>query len=474
MDQLEARFKRRLALEQIVSRMARNFVMLEKAVDGILIALQEIGEFSGASRAYIFEFQSNGLLMDNTYEWCQEGVSAEIDNLKGIEITLFPWWMEKIKHGDILDIHDVSALGPEAQAEREILEMQGIKSVLVMPLMMRGVLSGFVGFDNVETLGTWQEDDMTVLSIAAEFFSNVFDRLASEKALTDTKDELEASLMSLQQLQAQLLQQEQMVAIGQLAAGVAHEINNPLGFVMSNQKTLKQYTQRLKDYANYAFIEADKPQVTPKDLEEISYIEEDLEALFSDIEDGLLRVKKIVESLRLFSRIDSMTEFEPYDLNEGIQNTLVIIHSRLTESVELVLDLDKSLPLIQASGSKINQVLLNLIVNGLDAIADKHPLTGGVLEIHSRSVRENIKGLDKDFVCVDIIDNGTGMSEEVLNKLFIPFFTTKTIGKGTGLGMPIVYDIVKNIHKGDIRVESIVGKGSTLSVLLPLDHLLEI
>ncbi|MEA1976151.1 MAG: ATP-binding protein [Bacillota bacterium] len=469
MNQLKERFERRLAFEQIVSRMARNFVKLENADKGIVIALQEIGEFSDASRAYIFEFRSDGILMDNTFEWCQDGVTAEIENLKGLEINMFPWWMEKIKDGDILNIHDVAKLGPEAQAEREILEMQSIKSVLVMPLMIRGKLNGFVGFDNVKTLGIWQENDMNVLSIAAELFSNVFDRLAADKDLLNAKNELEASLSSLQDLQAQMVQQEQMVAVGQLAAGVAHEINNPLGYVISNQKTLQHYTSKMKQYANYAFSNDKKPPLTSKDQDEMRYIEEDLEELFSDIDEGLLRVKKIVKSLRLFSRIDSIAEFEPFDIREGIESTLVILKSRLRESVKLELDIQQNLPTIQVNGSKINQVLLNLIVNALDAIMEKHPTTGGVLKIKANTYHENIDGDEKNFIKVDIIDNGIGMSDDVLKKMFVPFFTTKDVGKGTGLGMKIVYDIVKTLHKGDIRVESVVGEGTTISILLLID-----
>jgi len=469
MNQLEERFERRLALEQIVSRMARNFVKLENADEGIMLALEEIGEFSNASRAYIFEFRADSELMDNTFEWCQDGVTAEIEKLKGLDINIFSWWIEKIEDGDVLNIKDVGKLGPEAQAEREVLEMQGIKSVLVMPLIVRGNLNGFVGFDNVETLGTWEENDMTVLSIAAELFSNVFDRLAAEKDLLDTKNALESSLSSLQELQAQMVQQEQMAAVGQLAAGIAHEINNPLGYVINNHKTLQYYTSKMKHYADYAFSKDIKPVLTSKDQDEMKYIEEDLEDLFSDIEDGLLRVKKIVESLRLFSRIDSLTEFEPYDIREGIESTLVILKSRLRESVNLELDIQKNLPTIQASGSKINQVLLNLIVNALDAIMEKYPMTGGILKIKANSHREDVNGDEKKFIKVDIIDNGIGMSEDVQKKMFVPFFTTKEVGKGTGLGMKIVYDIIKNIHKGDIRVKSTKGEGTIISVLLEVN-----
>lgn len=462
----QSKLERRLALEQIVSRMARNFVKLSHAEEGIQIALQEIGQFSGASRAYIFEFQSNLILMDNTFEWCHEDVSAEKENLQNIEVAMFPWWIEKLKSGNILNIHDVSELGSEAQMEKEILEMQNIKSVLVMPIMSRGELSGFVGFDNVHTVGTWQEDDQSVLSLAAELFSNVFERLLSEKELNDAKDELEASLNSLQTLQSQMIQQEHLVAIGQLAAGVAHEINNPLGFVLSNQKMLRQYTEKLVHYAKLCLITEHTVSLTDKEVDEITYINDDLEDLFDDVDMGLSRVKKIVESLRFFSRVDSLQMYEPYNVREGIMNTLVIIHNRITESVNLQLDVPDDLPIIRVFGSKMNQVLLNLITNALDAIVDRHPLSGGELKISAHVVsNEELKS----FMKIQFIDNGIGMTDEVKQKIFNPFFTTKPVGKGTGLGMILVYDIVKNLHKGEIFIESEVNHGSTVTILIPME-----
>lgn len=465
----ENQLERRLAFEQIISRMARNFVHLSKAREGINVALEEIGQFSGASRAYIFEFQTNMIYMDNTYEWCDEDVTAEIDHLKNQEIAFFPWWMEKIKSGDVLNIHDVSVLGPEATAERDILEMQGIKSVLVLPLMKRGTLSGFVGFDNVKTVGTWHKEDNAVLSIAAEFFSNVFDRLTSEKELSDAKDELEASLSSLQTMQSQLIQQEHMVAIGQLAAGIAHEINNPLGFVLSNQKTLRQYTFKLMDYAEKSLQNDANTLLSDSERKDALYIKEDLDEVFADIDIGLQRVKKIVESLRFFSRIDSVQAFEPYNLKEGIENTLTIIHSRLSESVELELDIDEQLPMVVLHGSKMNQVILNLIVNALDAIADRHQYSGGMLKISAKTVERGNKKEKERFLEIVIEDNGTGMSDEVKQKIYNPFFTTKPVGKGTGLGMILVYDIVKNLHKGDIIIESELGIGTKITLVLPLN-----
>lgn len=455
----ESRWSHRLEFEQIVSKMAKEFVMIDTVKAAIMNALEAIGVFSGASRAYIFEFQENGIFMDNTFEWTKEGVSAEIENLKNQEIGFFPWWMGQIGTGNPLIINDVSALSDEAKAEREILQMQGILSVLVMPLFKKGKLNGFVGFDNVDSLGHWQEEDMAVLRIATELFSNVFERMTYEFELKKSKEDLEHSLLTLQKMQSTLVQQEQMVAIGQLAAGVAHEINNPLGFVLSNHKTLKDYTEKLSLYANECVKMRALEEGLKVDLEELEYINEDLEDLFEDIDSGLERVKKIVESLRFFSRVDGIHVFEPYDIKEGIRNTLVIIHSRVSESVDLIQEIPDEFPLIEANGSKINQVILNLLINALDAVQEKYPLIGGKITIRAKKLENAIE--------LEVQDNGTGIDEEVKKQIFNPFFTTKPLGKGTGLGMSVVYDIVKNIHGGEILIESSEELGTSVRIILP-------
>lgn len=456
----EYRWSQRLAFEKIVSKMAKEFVMLDTVTHSIMNALEAIGTFSGASRAYIFEFQENGIFMDNTYEWTKQGVSAEIENLKNQEIAMFSWWMNRISSGSPLVINDVNQLEDEARAEREVLQMQGILSVLVMPLFKRGKLCGFVGFDNVDAYGRWQEEDMAVLRIASELFSNVFERMAYEAELKKSKEDLEASLLTLQKMQSTLVQQEQMVAIGQLAAGVAHEINNPLAFVLSNQLTLKDYTKKLSHYASEWLEIKSKENEFKEEIKELEYISEDLEDIFEEINSGLHRVKNIVESLRFFSKNGNNQTFEPYDIEEGIRNTLVILHNRLTESVTLVQEIPKGLPLIKAFGSKMNQVFLNLLINALDAVKEKYPLKGGEIFLRAFVHSETIE--------IQVQDNGNGLSEEVKRQIFNPFFTTKPLGKGTGLGMSVVYDIVKNIHDGDIIIESEESLGTRIRLFFPI------
>jgi signal transduction histidine kinase len=454
--QLEAKLERQLNFQYIVSQIGREFIRTGDVSKGLDNALENIGRCSNASRAYVFQFDIDNGTMDNTYEWCNDGVESEINNLKNLPIDMFPWWVNSISDGSVLNIHDVSLLGPEASAEKEILEMQGIKSVLVLPLIIDDELKGFAGFDNVETTGIWTEDDEHILSIAAEMFSNVFQRIEKETALADTNRELELALEKVRKTQIKLIQQEQMAAIGQLSAGVAHEINNPLGYVMSNHDILVNYINEIME-----MIESNK-NCTMKDKKkaEFEFIKTDINEIVEDIEDGLKRVEKIVKSLRTFSRIDKESDMDYYDIREGIYSTLTILNSRLKLLDKVEVDIPSSIPKIWMDAGKINQVILNAIVNAIDAISEMGKDHEGILKI-------SIKTSD-EFMKMEIEDNGIGMTEDVRKNIFTPFFTTKEVGKGTGLGMSIAYDIVTKLHKGTINIESEQGSGSSFIMTLPI------
>lgn len=450
----ENKLERQLELEKIVSTIAKEFVKFRNVDLAINKALLIIGKFCNASRAYIFEFDKNDISMSNIYEWCNTNINSEIENLKKLPLSMFPWWIDKIKTGEILDIHDVASLGISAKAEKEILEMQGIKSVLVLPIIYRDKLRGFVGFDNVETKGIWKEEDISILNLASELFSNVFERILSENELTIINKELENTIISLKSAQTQLFQQEHMVAIGQLAAGIAHEINNPLGFVISNQNTLEKYFEDLVS------IVSTKELIEPE-YSEYSFIKDDLESIMSDINIGLNRVKKIVKGLRFFSRVDRFDDFELYDLNEGIENTLIVLNYKLGQNITVIKNYQKDLPSVMANGSKINQVILNILVNAVDAVEEKPKPHDGVINIET-----TLDGKHLNFI---VKDNGIGISESVKKQMFNPFFTTKAVGKGTGLGLNIVYDIIKNLHLGEVLINSVSGHGAEIIIKLPVD-----
>ena len=288
--------------------------------------------------------------------------------------------------------------------------------------------------------------------------------------------EIQETLEKLKETQDQLIQREKLAGIGQLSAGIAHEINNPLGYVSSNMSSLKHYIDTFKHLLGmYKQLKENLESCQSDDIhlqiEEISryevensldYILDDLKDLFLDVNNGLDRVGKIVKSLRMFSWTEKDAVFEStYDLNKGIENSLLIAQNEIkyTADVEQCLG---SLPLIEAIGSEINQVLLNIIVNATQAIKMKDNEERGRIKIETWN--------DERFVYCTIADNGIGINAVDLSHIFNPFFTTKPVGEGTGLGLSISYDIIVNQHHGHISCEGEAGKGAKFFIVLPIKH----
>lgn len=310
-----------------------------------------------------------------------------------------------------------------------------------------------------------------------KFFINVERDITEEKSMQEVlkgkNEELHFTIAQLKVAQVKLVQQEKLAGIGQLAAGVAHEINNPLGFVISNYSTLKNYVERLRtiiqEYSNIKIVteKINDPHLTEfvvkmNQLEKekkISFVLEDIQDLFKESNDGLERVGKIVTGLRNFARIDQETDFQEYDLNEGIKNTLVVARNELKYCANVEENLG-DIPCIEAVGSHINQVLLNIIVNAGQAIKQKQVEALGLVRITTYTFGE--------FVYCEISDDGVGIAEENKEKIFEAFFTTKPIGQGTGLGLSISHDIIVNKHHGEIILDSTVGLGTVFIMKLPI------
>lgn len=266
----------------------------------------------------------------------------------------------------------------------------------------------------------------------------------------------------LQEAQAHLVQAEKMASIGQLAAGVAHEINNPLGYIYSNLNTLQEYIDQLGVAATLAERLAESlPTGHPAGAEfcafknrvDLDFIKADAADLVRESLEGATRAKNIVQDLRDFSRIDKQ-EQAVFDLEAGLDATLNIVNNELKYKAEVVKQYGGIKP-FACVGAQLNQVFMNLLVNAAQAIPDFGKIT------ISTGYR------DADWVFVEIADTGSGMSEDVKAKIFDPFFTTKPVGKGTGLGLSLSYKIIKD-HQGYIQVDSVPGQGTVFRILLPL------
>ena len=286
--------------------------------------------------------------------------------------------------------------------------------------------------------------------------------------LRESNDELNKTLKELKEAESQLVESEKMASLGQLTAGIAHEINNPINFVTSNIKPLKRDVGMILEMLNEvegisleeATSVADKKQRIDSLKEEMDfdYLKEEIEYLLKGITEGSDRTAEIVKGLRVFSRLDE-DDLKLADINEGIDSTLIIVRNTLGTNIEIVKEYG-DLPLTECYPGKLNQVFLNIITNGLQAIAARYKeQKGGVFTITTWR--------DEDRVHIKFKDNGVGMDEHTKKKVFEPFFTTKDVGEGTGLGMSIVYNTI-NKHQGSIKLESELGVGSEFVISIPI------
>jgi len=300
-----------------------------------------------------------------------------------------------------------------------------------------------------------------VADLTTELQRRLDDQQRAEAALQEEKAEQQVLIRRLEEAHNQLLQSEKMASLGQLAAGVAHEINNPMGFISSNLGSLRSYADRLLALvATYEGIVASLPEdSTERQLiararkqADVEFLKEDVLSLITESAAGIERVRRIVRDLKTFSHIDS-SEWQFVNLNDLLDSTINLIGNELGERVQVVRQYG-DIPEIECLPSEINQVLLNLLLNALQAIE-----SGGTVTVRT--------GSENGRVWLEVADTGCGIPAENLRHIYDPFFTTKPVGTGTGLGLSISYGIVRK-HEGEIGVQSEVGKGTTFRITLPV------
>ena len=282
--------------------------------------------------------------------------------------------------------------------------------------------------------------------------------------LQSANSTLNVTLTNLKDTQSQLVDAEKMAALGQLTAGIAHEINNPINFVTSNIKPLELDINDLKDviikYEEIDLTKDLKPQLDEiesfKKQIDLDFVNKEIVTLLSGISEGAKRTAEIIRSLRNFSRLDE-SDTKPIDLNEGLESTIVLVRNNIPSHVTVIKDLG-NLPKVECQAGKINQIFMNLISNAIQAIKSK--------SVQSQEETITIRSwYEAQQVKVSIKDSGIGMTEEVKHRIFEPFFTTKDIGEGTGLGLSIVFSIIET-HKGNIEVITKPNEGTEFIITL--------
>jgi PAS domain S-box-containing protein len=421
----EEALKSQLDLERVIADVSTSFINMapNEFDDRINRALETIGSFCGVDRSYVFLFYDNGTTMDNTHEWCAEGVEPQQDNLKGLSVDVFPWWMDRLHRFENIHIPCVADIVSEASAEKETLQSQDIQSIVVVPMVYGGSLLGFLGFDSVHVEKTWPKESIRLLQLVAEIFANALQHVRAEK--------------EKKQLEAQFQQAQKMEAIGTLAGGIAHDFNNVLMGIQGHATLMLMRTD--PEHPHFQRLQG--------------------------IEDMVQTGANLTKQLLGFAR-GGKYDVKPTDLNELIENSSEMF-GRTQKNVEIDRKYQRRILPVEVDRGQLEQVLLNLFVNAWHAMP-----SGGRVYVETSNVTLDEKDTNPfgvkpgNYVRMSVTDTGAGMDEATRRKIFDPFFTTKEMGRGTGLGLASAYGIIKN-HGGIINVNSEKQAGTTFDIYLP-------
>ncbi|MEH2014003.1 ATP-binding protein [Nostoc sp.] len=367
----------------------------------------------------------------------------------------------------------------DVQADPRLEGQKNVSAMICVPLRAKERVLGAIAIGTSKT-DSYKAEHLKLVSIFASQSAIAIDKAVlyeqSTQAAIQAKAQtqrLQQALHELQLAQTQLIQSEKMSSLGQLIAGVAHEINNPVNFICGNLRYVAEYAQDLLHLLEkyQKFLPIAPPELESElDNIDLEFIMQDLPKLLNSMKLGTSRIVEIVQSLKNFSRHDE-AEMKAVNIHDGIDGTLMILHHRLKADVhrpaiEIVKDYAK-LPLIECYPGQLNQVFMNVLANAIDALEEGM----GNEEISPPTAQITIRTavLDHHSVVIRIADNGPGMKEEIIHRIYDPFFTTKDVGKGTGLGMAISYQIVVDKHGGILKCRSQPGEGTEFWIQIPVN-----
>ncbi|MEG4349727.1 AAA family ATPase [Microcoleus sp. LAD1_D5] len=456
-----------VALDLATIFKASQAISREIDLKKLLTSLLSIAiENAGADKCVLMLLQDDRLLIKGSITLGTEPVVLQhlpIENSQDIPLKL----IYKVKHNQQTTVLIDLSAEPTLANDPYIINQQP-KSILCNPILHQGKLIGILYLENNLTTGAFTRDRVAILNILCSQAAISLQNARLYQQSQEYAQKLELYLHDLKQMQLQLVQGEKMSALGNLVAGVAHEINNPVGFIASNLQPAQEYLQNLFELIDLYQDSFPKPgskieeKIEDIDLE---YLREDLPKLISSMNEGVDRIRNISTSLRTFSRADSDRPVS-FNIHDGLESTLLILKHRLKASefrpaIEVVKDYGK-LPLVKCFPGQLNQVFMNVLANAIDALEESNK-GRSFQEIKARPNQITVQTAlseDNNQVLIRIKDNGVGMSNEVKENIFNHLFTTKSVGQGTGLGLSIAHQIVVEKHGGTLVVNSSLGQGS--------------
>ena len=489
--QSEARYRELAQREQLLNRLAsqiRHSLNLDTVVE---TTIQEIQQLLQIDRCCFSWYKPDA--EPPTWEVIKEAKNSDLPSILGCyPATEVGPVTQQLLNQEILQIDDVASFSEPIH--RQLMQSLGYQSEIVLPIK---TLSGDIGVivcGQCTCPRPWTDTEVELLQAVVDQLAIAINQAelyaqTHHTAITAQKQaqQLEQTLEELNRTQTQLVQSEKMSSLGQLVAGVAHEINNPVNFIYGNLAHANEY---IKDILGLLKLyQQAYPQPTPEITQEIDAIDldflvSDLPNLLSSMKVGSDRIRGIVRSLRSFSRHDE-AEMKEVDIHEGIESTLMILQNRLKTKpdypeIEVIKNYG-NLPLVECYAGQLNQVFMNLLANAIDAleegIGNRSSVMGSKSEICARQlpithyplpkIQISTEVLENNHIAIRIADNGSGMTPEVKKRLFDPFFTTKAVGVGTGLGLSISYQIVIEKHGGQLYCFSEVGQGTEFVIEIP-------
>ena len=431
------------------------------------------------------EIQPNGTILIVDDNSANLGVLSDALSQAGFEVRVAKsgkMALERVKYA-LPDLILLDVMMPEMDGFETCRRLQANPETTQIPVIFMTALSdtankveGFqLGAVDYITKPFQQEEVLARVKLHLKLHV-LAEKLEEKNMLLEQKIvEVSKAYEDLQQMQIKLIQSEKMSGLGQLAAGIAHEINNPINFIAGNLSYAQEYAHNLLKIIH--LYQEDYVNPTPRiqaaiDEIELEFLEEDFIKILKSMNLGTQRIQEIVKSMRIFSRVDE-AEVKTVNIHEGIDSTLTLLHHRLKAKpdhpeIELIKEYGQ-LPQVECHAGQLNQVFMNIISNAIDALDESNQQRSfAEIQQHPNRIQISTKVIDDNWVAIHINDNGRGVCETVGPKLFDPFFTTKPIGKGTGLGLSISYQIIVEKHGGRLYCQPVSGKGIEFVIEIPI------